>query len=637
MARLLIANRGEIASRIAQTTKRLGHEVIAIYAKGDQHQRVITQADRAYLLEGEDLAQTYLNIPLLIETALHAEATHVHPGYGFLSENADFAQAVMDAGLGWLGPAPEIIRLMGDKVRAKQTAQSVGLPTLGATLPATEHLKEALEQAQSLGYPLILKPTGGGGGKGMVVVCDEHTLKHHFSSACEVAQKAFGEGKLLLERYLDKARHLEVQIIADQHGNVRHVGERECTLQRRSQKVMEISPAINIGAELRERLYDASIRLARAVNYTQLGTVEFLLDEKGQEYFIEMNTRIQVEHPVTEACFGIDLVEWQWRIAHGETLPTQDQWIPKGVAIQARICAETPDRQSLPTTGNIDILSWPLHERVDHNCQIHTSVGLDYDSLLAKLIVHRTTHEQALHAMQAALQQVWIWPLITNVPYLLQLTAHSGWSDGYWHTRLLDSWPAEEPVPIPQFIALALAAYYHSASKDWGWQLHGDEQLLTLHFPTESIRLHVTTQDNHWQCRWQDGEATLDSLHTTDIQPYQHHQLQLDGEPMSGWSAWQDEGLVLCYRGKNLYCAKELLPPAASTHHAPQGHCAQMPGKIVALHAQPGDHVTVGQAILTLEAMKMQQTLHSTQEGQLQCDYQVGEVVEAGKALFDVS
>jgi geranyl-CoA carboxylase alpha subunit len=357
---LLIANRGEIALRIGRTARRTGLRTIAIYSEADSAARHAREADAALCIGGAAPAQSYLDIPAVMEAAKRSGADAVHPGYGFLAENPAFAQAVLDAGLVWIGPPPATIRAMGDKAEAKRIARTAGVPTLPGTAEAGENDAALAEAAAGVGYPLMIKAAAGGGGRGMRLVRQEDELAAALRQAQSEAQHAFGDRRILLERALERARHIEVQVFADTHGSIVHLGERDCSLQRRHQKLIEESPSPAVTDVLRERLGAAAVTLARAVDYVGAGTVEFLLDDAGNFYFMEMNTRLQVEHPVTEMITGLDLVEWQLRVAAGEPLPLrQDDIRFAGHAIEARLCAEDPARDFLPQSGRLGVWVMP--------------------------------------------------------------------------------------------------------------------------------------------------------------------------------------------------------------------------------------------------------------------------------------
>src|SRR6516225_9412102 len=392
----MVANRGEIACRIFRTARRMSLRTVAVYSDADAGARHVRAADAAVRLGPAPARESYLDIPALLEAARLSGADAIHPGYGFLAENAQCAEACIEAGLVFVGPPPKAIRAMGSKILAKTRMQAAGVPVLPGYAGEQQELAQLEREAGSLGLPLIIKPAAGGGGKGMQIVRERGQLHGALAAARRLAESAFGDGALLLERYLPAPRHLEVQVFADTHGNFLHLGDRDCSIQRRHQKLIEEAPAPAVPAEVRERLRAAAVVVAREIGYVSAGTVEFLFD--GHEfYFMEMNTRLQVEHTVTEAVTGLDLVEWQLRIAAGERLPlAQHEVRLTGHAIEARVCAEDPARGFLPSAGRLALLEWPVMEsvRVDAGFGPGDTVPDNYDSLLGKVIAVAPTRDQ---------------------------------------------------------------------------------------------------------------------------------------------------------------------------------------------------------------------------------------------------
>ncbi|HSX94198.1 MAG TPA: biotin carboxylase N-terminal domain-containing protein, partial [Hydrogenophaga sp.] len=404
MRRLLIANRGEIARRVIRTAHRMGIATVAVYSDPDANALHVREAGSAFALGGASSAESYLRIDRLIEAARATGADALHPGYGFLSENADFAQAVIDAGLVWVGPPPAAIRTLGSKSAAKALAQAHGVPVLPGYFGADQRDETFVAEAQRIGYPLMVKAVAGGGGRGMRLVTEAAQLPAALTSARAEAMTGFGNADLLIERAVLRPRHVEVQVFADAHGQCIHLGERDCSVQRRHQKIIEEAPSPAVTPALREQLGAAAVALAQAAGYVGAGTVEFLLD--GDRFFLmEMNTRLQVEHPVTEMLTGLDLVEWQIRVARGEPLPlAQDQMRLRGHAIEVRLCAE--DERFTPHTGTVRaFVAPPLSEglRFDHAIETGTEVTPHYDAMLGKLIAHAPTREQAIERLAHAL------------------------------------------------------------------------------------------------------------------------------------------------------------------------------------------------------------------------------------------
>jgi 3-methylcrotonyl-CoA carboxylase alpha subunit len=443
---VLIANRGEIACRIARTARQLGLRTIAVYSEPDARALHLRLCDEAHAIGGSTAAQSYLSIDKLIATARAARAECIHPGYGFLSENADFAQACLDAGIVFVGPPAQAIRAMGLKDRAKALMEKAGVPVVPGFHGELQEPKFLKQKAYEVGYPLLIKAVAGGGGKGMRRV-ERHA---DFESALEAAQReakaAFGDGRVLLEKYVASPRHIELQIFADQHGNTIHLNERDCSLQRRHQKVIEEAPAPGMSSGLRTAMGTAAVAAAKAAGYVGAGTIEFIADgtkglKPGGFWFMEMNTRLQVEHPVTEAVTGLDLVEWQFRIAAGEKLPlAQHQVRLDGHAVEARVCAEDPERDFLPSTGRLIALQFPKADRVriDSGIETGSEVTPFYDPMIAKLIAHGNTREDALDRLADALDQTIVIGPRSNVGFLAALCRAPGFRKGEFDTGFID-------------------------------------------------------------------------------------------------------------------------------------------------------------------------------------------------------
>jgi acetyl-CoA carboxylase biotin carboxylase subunit len=461
--RVLIANRGEIAVRIARACRELGIAPLAIYSEADRHAAHVRVAERAACVGPPPSRESYLRVDAILAAARAMEADAVHPGYGFLSENAAFARAVVDAGLTFIGPTAETIAAMGDKTRARAIAVAAGVPVVPAAEDPGANPRQAAEQ---LGFPLLIKAAAGGGGKGMRIVRAAAELDAAFAAAGREAAAAFGDGRLFLERYFDRPRHVEVQVLADSHGSVIHLGERECSIQRRYQKIVEESPSPGITPALRQRLTEAATAVSRHVGYSNAGTVEFLVSEAGDFYFLEMNTRLQVEHPITEWVTGIDLVQAQLRVAAGEALwIRQDDVAARGHAIECRIYAEDPAQQFLPSPGRIVALREPQGPgvRVDSGMCPGGEVPVHYDPLLAKLSAWGSDREQARDRIIAALREYAVLGVTTTVPFLIDVLSHTDFAAGKTHTHFipqhLDGWrPRGDRLDLAAIAAAAFAA-----------------------------------------------------------------------------------------------------------------------------------------------------------------------------------
>jgi acetyl/propionyl-CoA carboxylase alpha subunit len=460
LRQVLVANRGEIACRIIRGLRDEGISSVAVYHHEDRSAPHVSMADRAVLLEADVPTAAYLDQQQLVAVAGSVGADAVHPGYGFLSENAAFAERVEAAGLVFIGPDPAVIRLMGDKIHARDFATKQGVPIAPS---AVQHggLDEFLARAKAVGFPLLIKAAAGGGGKGMRIVHNASELTDNVSAAASEARRYFGDGRVYAERYIERPRHIEVQVLGDGAGNVVHLHERECSLQRRYQKIVEESPAPNLPGRTRDALCEAAVRLASAARYRSAGTVEFVLAPDGDFYFLEMNTRLQVEHPVTERVFGVDLVREQLRIAAGLGLSfSQSELRPTGHAIECRICAEEPEREFRPATGRVGILRVPEGENVrfDGGIREGQPITVAFDSLLAKLIAYGPTRAEAAATLERALHETVILGVPTNVDYLARIMSHPEFLAGRLHTGFLSANAADLASPSPSMGEEAAAA-----------------------------------------------------------------------------------------------------------------------------------------------------------------------------------
>ncbi len=464
--KVLIANRGEIAVRVQQTLHTMGIATVAVYADPDATAPHVAVADEAYPLHGHAAEETYLSIEKLVRVARDSGAQAVHPGYGFLSENPAFARACREAGLVFIGPTPENMEVMGDKLRSKEIARGAGVPVVPGSEVCDGVGPQARAFAEQVGYPLLVKAAAGGGGRGMRLVQTAQELPEALEAATREARAAFSDGRVFLERYIARPRHVEVQVLADAHGHVIHVLERECSVQRRHQKVLEESPSPALTSELRQRIGEAAVAVAREAGYLNAGTVEFLLDaEEGRFYFLEMNTRLQVEHPVTEAITGLDLVAWQVRIAAGEPLSLrQDDIAPLGHALEARIYAEDPYQGFLPSTGTLRHWRPPSGPglRLDSGVAEGGEVSPYYDPMLAKLIAWAPDRATCRARMEEALRRFIVAGVVTNIPFLRRVVAHPAFRQGAYDTRFLEEHPELTRPPDDaeaRRAAMALAAW----------------------------------------------------------------------------------------------------------------------------------------------------------------------------------
>ena len=464
-AKVLIANRGEIAVRVIRACQELGVRTVAVYSEADAHAPHVRAADEAVLLGPAPSAQSYLVGEKIVEAARRTGAEAIHPGYGFLSEREWFARLVRDAGLAFVGPSPEAIAALGSKTAARQLAIAADVPVVPGTTAALRDAAEAAAVAREFGFPVLLKAAAGGGGKGMRVVREERELAPSLDAARREAMNAFGDDAVYVEKYIVGPRHVEIQVLGDAHGTMLHLGERECSIQRRHQKMIEEAPSVAVTPELRRAMGEAAVRLARRAGYVNAGTCEFLLDREGRFWFLEMNTRLQVEHPVTELVTGVDIVQWQLRIAAGERLPiAQDDVAPRGWAIECRITSEDPANDFLPSTGRISHLGQPGGPGVRWDAGVETGseVGLHYDPMLAKLIVHARTREQAIARMRRALLELTIDGVETSRDFHLRVMDDEEFRRGdieiQWLERRLASLVEAPPPPEAVHIAAVAAA-----------------------------------------------------------------------------------------------------------------------------------------------------------------------------------
>ncbi|MFD9413056.1 biotin carboxylase N-terminal domain-containing protein [Streptomyces sp. NPDC059989] len=621
---LLVANRGEIAVRVFRTARALGLDTVAVHSDPDADALHVRDADAAVRLPGAAPADTYLRGDLIIKAALAAGADTVHPGYGFLSENADFAREVRAAGLTWIGPPPEAIEAMASKTRAKELMRAAGVPLLEPVDPAT---------ATSADLPLLLKAAAGGGGRGMRVVRELDGLKEALDAASAEARSAFGDGEVFAEPYVERARHVEVQILADAHGTVWALGTRDCSLQRRHQKVIEEAPAPGLPEALRTTLHEAAVAAARAVSYEGAGTVEFLVTDEGRPYFLEMNTRLQVEHPVTEAVFGLDLVALQLRIAAGAALPlTPPQ--PTGHAVEARLYAEDPAQDWRPQTGVLHTLAVPGEVRVDTGFTDGDTVGIHYDPMLAKVVAHAPTRAEAVRVLAHALAGARIHGLTTNRELLVRSLRHpeftAGRLDTGFYERHLTTLTADTPDATLSALAAALADAAPApdaplAARLGGWR-NVRSQPQTRRYTAAGTEYEVQYHPvNHPGLRVLAVEPTLVTLEVEGIRRL-FHVKQNSNKP----EVYVDSPLG----AHTLTPVPRFADPQDRTE--PGSLLAPMPGTVVrvAEGLAPGSSVTAGQPLLWLEAMKMEHRILAPASGTLTALHAAtGQQVEFGALL----
>lgn len=461
MKKILVANRGEIALRIMRTLRKMGIQSVAVFSEADRRSPHVLYADEAVCLGPAPSAQSYLNGDKIIEICKQLGVDGIHPGYGFLSENADFAQKVEEAGITFIGPSAQAMRIMGSKLAAKESVKKYNIPMVPGTDHAIEDVNLAVEVANRIGYPVLIKASAGGGGKGMRIVEKADDMQEQMERAISEAKSSFGDGSVFIEKYVSSPRHIEVQVLADKYGNVVHVLERECSIQRRHQKVIEESPSAVVTPELRERIGEAAVLVAKSCNYESTGTVEFLVDDKLNFYFLEMNTRLQVEHPVTEMITGLDLVEQQIRIARGEKLSlTQDAIKPNGHAIELRVYAEDPLNNFLPSIGTLTRYERPVGEgvRVDDGYEAGMSIPIYYDPMIAKLVVHGATRTEAIQKMREAIRQYKIEGVTTTLPFGTFVMEHEAFLSGKFDTHFVKNYYNPEKLKEKEHASAEVAA-----------------------------------------------------------------------------------------------------------------------------------------------------------------------------------
>lgn len=585
--RVLIINRGEIAHRISKTIKNMGLTPVMIYSDADRETLTIKEAEEAYRIGAAPVADSYLNQDKILKLAKEVKAEAIHPGYGLLSENSDFARRVKAEGLTWIGPDPDSMDRVASKSRAKEVAERAKVPTLPGHR-GSQDLEQFIKVAENMGYPVLLKATAGGGGRGIRKVSNATELKVQIELARSEAKSAFGDDEILLEKFVEKAWHVEVQVFGDHRGNVVHLGERDCSAQRRNQKVIEESPSRAISEKLRKEITDSAVRLAREAKYTNAGTVEFLVTAEGQFYFLEMNTRLQVEHPVTEFVTGLDLVEWQIRIARDETLPlSQDQVTWKGHSIQARLYAEDPFNQYLPQTGRVRGFHFPENIRVDHFLSQRTEITPFYDSMIAKLIVYGKDRNEAIQKLIMALDESHIAGLVTNNLFLKEILESDHFSKSQTFTRTLDQMNLEKKKATKEELDLALkiaasTLYQKDKKNNWSNSL-GRKSLFSLEVEGLSKILSISDED-----------ILEDKI-----------------------SFITDDGLIyLKWKGQEFTIHNKLLSKSeADSAQDVSSVKAPMDGTLMKILVKENDEVKPGQVLAILEAMKMQSELKSTIAG----------------------
>ena len=622
---VLVANRGEIACRVFRTARRMGIRTIAVYSEADAKALHVREADEAVLIGPAPARESYLDATKVLAAAKATGAEAIHPGYGFLSENADFAEAVMAAGLVWIGPPPAAIRAMGLKDAAKSLMIAAGVPVTPGYLGEDQSPDRLQKEADAIGYPVLIKAVAGGGGKGMKKVDRAEDFADGLASARREGQSSFGDPRVLIEKYITRPRHIEVQVFGDTHGSVVHLYERDCSLQRRHQKVIEEAPAPGMDAATRRAVTDAAIKAAKAVNYEGAGTIEFIADaseglKADRIWFMEMNTRLQVEHPVTEEVTGVDLVEWQFRVAAGEPIPLkQDEIELNGWAMEARLYAEDPANGFLPSIGKLEHFVMPGDIRIDTGVEEGGEVSQFYDPMIAKLIVHAETREEAAEALAHAAGQVEVWPVRTNAAFVMKCLEHPRFVAGDVDTGFI---AAEESDLVAEPLSeMGVEDAAHRLRHVAAGSADSADS------PWDSLTGAVGFRAN--------APSRITQSVVVDGVPQIARMLDDNDHPMTRLISLSATRLVAFESGSAFEVSAFARGGSGAGGPASDGALrAPMPGKIVATPAKPGDTVTKGQPVVVLEAMKMEHALVAPFDGVVgEIGVSVGDQVAADMVL----
>jgi 3-methylcrotonyl-CoA carboxylase alpha subunit len=654
--KILVANRGEIALRIIRAIRKSGMTSVAIFSESDKDLPYVQLADESWPMNGGTLAETYLNQQLIIEIAKRTGASAIHPGYGFMAENAAFAQLCKQNNITFIGPAPEVIDLMGNKANALAEAKKHGVPVVEGTTGSPEQI---MRDAANLQYPILIKPSAGGGGKGMRIIGKSSELKEAMEDAAREAKNYFGSGELYVERYIEKARHIEVQVLADHHGNAVHLFERECTLQRRYQKIIEEAPAPSISRETREKITVAALSLTRGIKYTNAGTIEFLVDENENFYFIEMNTRIQVEHPATEMITGFDLVREQICIAGGSKLSVQQEELKiKGHAIEARLYAEDPENGFMPATGTIRKVNTDhVNIRMDNGYVEGNAISPFYDPLISKVIAHGADRNEAIRQLISGLKNYHLAGPVTNRDFLVTLLQSKDFTDNKVYTKYIDEHlgslleqlnnekaEIETKVLLSMFAVAAIHHSYQSRVPHSVWQEIGYWR------PLSAIQLRFGKTKSRIPFRTSNGGRTIEAIINNEpVQIYlldqtgNFHKLMIDGRQYQCWAEVDETDIILNVEQYNFYAERTDIPDArqkGATTAAGRGSDsneipAPLNGKVVKINVKKGGSVFAGDTLLIIESMKMENRIIAPKDATIdKIDVQVGDLVELNKLLI---
>jgi len=658
---VLIANRGEIARRVMSTAKALGMRTIAVYSEADADALHVAEADQAFLLGPAPASESYLKAVKILEIARRAGAECIHPGYGFLSENADFAEACEKSGITFVGPSAEAIRAMGLKDAAKRLMEKAGVPVVPGYHGDKQDAAFLEKEAGKIGYPVLIKAVAGGGGKGMRRVDSAKDFKAALEGAIREGEKSFGDGRVLIEKYIEKPRHIEIQIFADSHGNAVFLFERDCSLQRRHQKVVEEAPAPGMPFEMREAMGAAAVAAAKAVNYRGAGTVEFIVDaSKGLSadafWFMEMNTRLQVEHPVTEEITGQDLVEWQFKVAAGDELPLdQHELFINGHAVEVRLYAENPAKKFLPSTGTLQRLKFPAedgHIRIETGVAEGDAISIYYDPMIAKLVAWDSTRERAINRLESALRKLEVAGVTTNAAFLAECVDHKAFRVGDVDTGFIDMYLSElvpqDAVPEPLDQALAAIAVLCRRQGEAEERAAASTEPASPWDALDGFRVGGVSEERiaftgdhgfEVRVRYADGDVTLhlggQAFEVEGELSEEGLSAVIDGTHHTAGVLWMADRLVLMHDGRTFELPLENpLAAEMADETGSGGLAAPMPGKIVSVLAKAGEKVKRGQPIVVLEAMKMEHTLAAPADTEIEAvNVVAGDQVAEGAAV----